>query len=136
MKEVLFCFFVARPRQMKKIIVAIDGYSSCGKSTLAKALARRLHYNYIDSGAMYRAVTYYLLEKNISFSELESMSEEELHNLLNEIEISFHVNPDTKLSEIYLNGEKAESHIRDMRISELVSPVSTIHAIREKLVAI
>jgi CMP/dCMP kinase len=121
---------------MKKIIIAIDGYSSCGKSTLAKALARRLHYNYIDSGAMYRAVTYYFLQKNIFLNQLQTMEEEELNRLLDEIDISFHVNPETKLSEIYLNEEKAEEHIRSMRISELVSPVSAVHAIRVKLVSI
>jgi cytidylate kinase len=121
---------------MKKIIIAIDGYSSCGKSTLAKALARRLHYNYVDSGAMYRAVTYYFLHKNISVAQLQSIKEEELNKMLAEIDIAFHVNPETKLSEIYLNGEYAEQHIRTMEVSQLVSPVSAIHAIRVKLVAI
>jgi CMP/dCMP kinase len=121
---------------MKKIIIAIDGYSSCGKSTLAKALARRLHYNYIDSGAMYRVVTYFLLENNISLQHLQSLSEEEQDIILGKIDITFHVNPKTKLSEIYMNGEKAEQHIRNMRISELVSPVSAIHSVRKKLVHI
>jgi cytidylate kinase len=121
---------------MTKIIIAIDGYSSCGKSTLAKALARILHYNYIDSGAMYRAVTYYLIRKNISVAQLQAMNEDELNKLLDEIDISFRVNPGTKLSEIYLNGEYAEQHIRTMEVSQLVSPVSAIHAIRVKLVAI
>jgi CMP/dCMP kinase len=123
-------------QSMKKIIIAIDGYSSCGKSTLAKALARRLHYNYIDSGAMYRAVTYYILQKKISLTELQLMTDKELSKLLDEIDISFHINPSTKLSEIYLNDENAEPHIRTMEVSQLVSPVSAIHAIRVKLVAI
>ena len=121
---------------MKKIIIAIDGYSSCGKSTLAKALARKLHYNFIDSGSMYRAVTYYVIQKNIPLARLQSMSEAELNKLLDEISITFHVNPETKLSEIYLNGEYAEKYIRSMEVSQLVSPVSAIHAIRVRLVAI
>jgi CMP/dCMP kinase len=123
-------------QSMKKIIIAIDGYSSCGKSTLAKELARRLHYNYIDSGAMYRAVTYYILQKKISLTELQLMTDKELSKLLDEIDISFHVNPGTKLSEIYLNDENAEAHIRTMEVSQLVSPISAIHSIRVKLVAI
>jgi CMP/dCMP kinase len=121
---------------MKKIIIAIDGYSSCGKSTLAKALARRLHYNYIDSGAMYRAVTYYFIQKNIGLKELKQLSEATLNNLLDEIVIAFHVNQDTKHSEVFLNGENIEKPIRSMQVSELVSPVSAISAVRKKLVAI
>jgi CMP/dCMP kinase len=121
---------------MKKIIIAIDGYSSCGKSTLAKALARKLHYNYIDSGSMYRVVTYYFLQKYISLPQLQSMSEAEINTLLDEIKITFHISPDTKLSEIYLNGENAEQFIRSMKVSELVSPVSAIPAVRKRLVAI
>lgn len=85
---------------------------------------------------MYRVVTYYFLRKNISLADLQAMKEEELNKLLKEINIEFHVNPETKLSEIYLNGEYVEEHIRSMEISQLVSPVSAIHAIRVKLVAI
>ncbi len=121
---------------MKRIIIAIDGYSSCGKSTLAKALARKLHYNYIDSGAMYRAVTYYFIHNKTSLSQLQSMKEDELNSLLKNIDIEFHVNPETKLSEIYLNGEYAEQHIRSMEVSQLVSPISALHSIRVKLVAL
>jgi cytidylate kinase len=119
---------------MRQIIIAIDGYSSCGKSTLAKALAHRFNYRYIDSGSMYRVVTYYIQGKNISLSRLSAMNEEELYRLLDEIDITFHNNRDTGLSEIYLNGSNAEQFIRSMRVSDMVSPVSAIPVIREKMV--
>lgn len=118
----------------KKIIVAIDGYSSCGKSTLAKAIAKYLHYNYIDSGAMYRAVTLFMLSKNMSVEMLNALDETEMKEFLSEIKITFHLNPETKLSEIYLNGNNVDAEIRTMRISDLVSPVSAIPAIRKRLV--
>jgi len=118
----------------KKIIVAIDGYSSCGKSTLAKAIAKYLHYNYIDSGAMYRAVTLHMLESKLSIRELNSMSDEEMQDFLSGIKISFHLNPETKLSEIYLNGKNVDKEIRSLEISDLVSPVSAIAAIRRRMV--
>jgi cytidylate kinase len=120
--------------QSKKIIIAIDGYSSCGKSTLAKALARRLHYNFIDSGSMYRAVTLYLIENNISLEQLQSLSPEALETLLDNITITFQVSPATHLSEVYLNGRNVESLIRDLKVSDLVSPVSAIPAIRKRIV--
>ena len=118
----------------KKIIVAIDGYSSCGKSTLAKAIAKYLHYNYIDSGAMYRAVTLHMLDNNLSIGDLNEMNEEQMQDFLSGIKITFHLNPETKLSEIYLNGVNVDSDIRTMRISDLVSPVSAIAAIRKRMV--
>jgi len=117
-----------------KIIIAIDGYSSCGKSTLAKALARSLHYNFIDSGSMYRAVTLFMVENNISLQQLQSYSPAELNDFLDKISITFKVNPGTGFSEVYLNGKNVESSIRDMKISDLVSPVSAISAIRKRMV--
>ncbi len=117
-----------------KIIIAIDGYSSCGKSTLAKALAQKLHYNFIDSGSMYRAITFYLIENNISLDKLKSFSHDELESLLDKINITFQVNSSTGLSEVYLNGKNVERLIRDMKVSELVSPVSAVHDIRTRMV--
>ena len=87
-----------------KIIIAIDGYSSCGKSTLAKALARKLAYSYIDSGAMYRAVTLFVQQHDISLEQLAEMTQKQLEGLMDNIHISFHVNPETGLSEVFLNG--------------------------------
>jgi len=118
----------------RKIIVAIDGYSSCGKSTLAKALARKLNYNFIDSGSMYRSISLYLIENNISLKQLESLSPEELESLLDKIEITFKINPETRLSEVYLNGRNVEPFIRELKVSDLVSPVSAIPAIRKRIV--
>lgn len=120
--------------ERKKIIVAIDGYSSCGKSTLAKAIAKYLHYNYIDSGAMYRAVTLHMLNRNMVVAELNAMDTEQMKAFLNEIKITFHLSPETKLSEIYLNGVNVDNEIRTMSISDLVSPVSAIPAIRKRMV--
>jgi cytidylate kinase len=118
------------------LIIAIDGYSSCGKSTVAKALARRLGLHYIDSGAMYRAVTLYFLQNNIPIP-----SPEELHDftydynaILDKIHISFKYNPDSGFSEVYLNGKNVEEEIRSMEISEQVSHVSALKAVRKRLV--
>src|SRR4051812_15682173 len=116
-----------------KIIVAIDGYSSCGKSTLAKAIAKYLHYSYIDSGAMYRAVTLHMLQRNLTVQDLQGMDTDVMQNFLSEIKITFHINPDSKLSEIYLNGVNVDNVIRAMNISDLVSPVSAIAAIRKRM---
>ena len=120
--------------QSNKIIIAIDGYSSCGKSTLAKALAKNLHYNFIDSGSMYRSITWYLIEQNISLQQLHGLSPQELESLLDNIGITFVVNPATGLSEVYLNGKNVESKIREMKVSDLVSPVSAMPAIRKRMV--
>ena len=117
-----------------KIVIAIDGYSSCGKSTLAKALAKELSYNYIDSGAMYRAVTLYMLEKGLEVTDLQIMDVEKLHEFLHEVNIQFGLNPETGLSEIFLNGRNIESDIRGMNVSDAVSPVSAIAAIRTMMV--
>jgi cytidylate kinase len=119
---------------MSKITIAIDGYSSCGKSTLAKALASKLGYAYVDSGAMYRCVTLYALRKGVikdhSFQEIEILK------LLDEVNLSFKFNPDTKSSETFLNGENVEKEIRQMVVSENVSKVSAIHDVRVKMIAI
>jgi len=118
----------------QKIIIAIDGYSSCGKSTLAKALAKKLAYSYIDSGAMYRAVTLFIQQHDISLSQLEEMTQKQMEGLMDNIQISFHVNPDSGLSEVFLNGLNVEKRIRDLKVSDWVSPVSAIHEIRHRMV--
>lgn len=120
--------------QSSKIIIAIDGYSSCGKSTLAKALAKRLAYRYIDSGAMYRAVTLFVQQHDITLAQLEAMTQKDVEGLMDNIHISFHLNPETGLSEVYLNEVNVEKKIRDLRVSDWVSPVSAIHEVRHRMV--
>jgi len=114
---------------MKKIVIAIDGYSSCGKSTTAKAVAAELGYAYIDTGAMYRAVTLYLLEHAIAFDDLPRV-EQALHDM----HISFKRNRKTGRNELCLDGQIREDEIRQMRISNLVSEVSSIPAVRHAMV--
>lgn len=113
---------------MRKIIIAIDGYSACGKSTTAKEVARILGYRYIDSGAMYRAVTMYFLEHLVALT-----NPKEVERALAQIRISFRVNPQG-VSETFLNGLNVEGDIRTMRISENVSRVSTIREVRHAMV--
>ena len=113
----------------RKIIIAIDGYSSCGKSTLAQALASRLNYIYVDSGAMYRAVTLYFLENSIHLDD-----EEAVHDALQDITITFLYEPGEIRSSTYLNGENVEAKIRDVAVTKNVSPVSTLKAVRKALV--
>jgi CMP/dCMP kinase len=115
---------------MKKIIITIDGWSSCGKSTLAKQLARALGYVYIDSGAMYRAITLYFLRNHINW-----LDPVQVEAALKEISISFRFNEKTAQSEIYLNGENVEYVIRDLVIAEKVSEISTIREVRAFAVA-
>jgi CMP/dCMP kinase len=110
----------------KKIIIAIDGYSSCGKSTLAKQLARELNYRYIDSGAMYRAITLFFLRNHVDWTDKKEVAE-----ALQNIDIEFHSNPSTGESEIYLNGENVEYVIRDLVVAEKVSEVAVIKEIRD-----
>ncbi len=117
---------------MSKITVAIDGYSSCGKSTLAKALAQKLNYNYIDTGAMYRAVTIYCLRNGII--EDHKIDHEKLLVSLNDIEVSFVYNTLTKTSEVFLNGEHVEREIRTMEVANNVSAIASIKPVREKMV--
>lgn len=114
---------------MNKIIIAIDGFSACGKSTTAKAVASILGYHYIDSGAMYRAVTLAFLEKHISFT-----NQKEVVKALNDVQISFHFNK-KGISEVFLNGINVEQPIREMRVAENVSQVSTIKEVRDAMVA-
>lgn len=120
---------------MQKITIAIDGYSSCGKSTIAKALAQRLNYNYIDTGAMYRAVTVYALQNNL-MDNSKKPSFEKLIAALPNIKVVFIFNPHTKSSETYLNGINVDREIRSMEVNENVSKVSTIKEVREKMVAL
>ncbi len=114
----------------QKIIIAIDGYSSCGKSTLANELAKRLKYNYIDSGAMYRAVTLYFLRNNIDFSD-----HGEVLNAIADIHLTFQFNELNRQSEICLNDENVASLVRDMLVSEKVSEVAAIREVRSFAVA-
>ena len=117
---------------MKKIIIAIDGFSSTGKSTIAKQLANKLNYIYVDTGAMYRAVTYFALEHNFigdSFFYSEKLIEH-----LNQITITFKFNTVKGFAEVYLNGKNIEAEIRTLRVSQYVSPVATLSAVRRKLV--
>jgi cytidylate kinase len=111
----------------KNIVVAIDGYSSCGKSTLAKALAKKLHFVYVDSGAMYRAVTLYFLRNLVDITSKKAV-EEALEN----IHLDFHARDYE--THITLNGEEVSNEIRDMKISELVSPVSALKKVRTEMV--
>ena len=117
---------------MKKIIIAIDGHSSCGKSTMAKDLAREIGYIYIDSGAMYRAVTLYCLENGLFTSE--GILTEELKKAMPNIRISFQLNAETQRPDTYLNGEYVEDRIRTMEVSSHVSPVAALDFVREALV--
>jgi CMP/dCMP kinase len=115
---------------MKKIIITIDGWSSCGKSTLAKQLAKELGYLYIDSGAMYRAITLYFLRNNVDWSNTD-----EVDSAIKQIQLQFQFNANSQQSEIYLNGENVEYLIRELIIAEKVSDVAAIKAVREFAVA-
>jgi len=115
-----------------KIVVAIDGHSSCGKSTIAKAVAVRFGYIFIDSGAMYRAVTLFALRHQL-ISE-GTVKEQELIDLLPEIQIDFRYNPEKQKSDTYLNGENVEEEIRQLTVSQNVSPVATIAEVRAAMV--
>lgn len=115
---------------MKKIVIALDGHSSCGKSTTAKQVAAELGYAYIDTGAMYRAVTLYFLDHHVSLTNPKEVSD-----ALNNIDITFHYNPKTGRNETYLNGLNVEDEIRKMYISNQVSEVSVVPAVRHAMVA-
>ncbi len=112
----------------KKITIAVDGYSSCGKSTLAKALAKELDYGYVDTGAMYRATTLYFLRHNIDLD-----NSEDVKNALCHIQIGFKSFEGKNCT--FLNGENVEEEIRGMEVSNKVSPVATISAVRRAMVA-
>lgn len=116
----------------RKIIIAIDGHSSCGKSTIAKAVAIRLGYVYIDSGAMYRAVTLFALRNNLASDG--NVNREKLIGMLPVIHIEFKYNPEAQKSDTYLNGENVEDEIRQLLVSQNVSPVATIAEVRKAMV--
>lgn len=115
---------------MRPIIITLDGFSSCGKSTLARQLANELNYVFIDSGAMYRAITLYFIRRHV-----DRQSAESIHEALGEISLDFRYNPNNCQSEIYLNDENAEALIRDMLVSENVSEVAALKEVREFAVA-
>ena len=106
---------------MKKIIITIDGWSSCGKSTLAKQLAKELNYIYVDSGAMYRAITLYFLRNHVDWTDIT-----EVKKALEDISLDFIYNPKSERSEIFLNDENVEYVIRDLVVAEKVSDVAAI----------
>lgn len=114
----------------KKIIITIDGWSSCGKSTLARQLAKKLGYLYVDSGAMYRAITLYFLRNHIDWTDVK-----EVKKALSELKLDFIVNEKTGVSEIYLNDENVEYVIRDLVVAEKVSEIAAIREVREFAVA-
>ena len=118
---------------MGKITIAIDGYSSTGKSTIAKQLAKALGYVYVDTGAMYRAVTLFAMRKGFVGENIKYVTR--LVDSLEDIELAFQYNEEMGFSEMYLNGENIEKEIRTMEVSRFVSPVAEIEAVRLKLVA-
>lgn len=118
---------------MKKIIIAIDGFSSCGKSTMAKDLAREVGYIYVDTGAMYRAVTLFAMRNDV-FDANENIDEARLKALLPDVKLTFQLNNETKLPEVCLNGECVERDIRTLEVSQHVSPIAALPFVREKLV--
>jgi cytidylate kinase len=113
----------------KKIIIAIDGFSSCGKSTLAKAMAKALEYVFVDTGAMYRAIALYFLRNNIAFNDIAA------NEALHAIELRSKFNSASQKSDMYLNGENVEQEIRTMQVSQKVSEVASIPAVRTFAVA-
>ena len=117
---------------MKKITIAIDGYSSCGKSTMAKDLAKEIGYIYIDSGAMYRAVTLYCIEEGLI--EQEKIDEDKLRNQLPHVKISFRLNPETGRPQTYLNDRLVEEDIRTLAVSSKVSLVAALDFVRAAMV--
>lgn len=118
---------------MKKIVIAIDGYSSCGKSTMAKDLAREVGYIYVDTGAMYRAVTLFAMRNGV-FDADNNIDEARLKALLPDVKLTFKLNSETKLPEVCLNGECVERDIRTLEVSQHVSPIAALPFVREKLV--
>ena len=116
----------------KKIIIAIDGFSSTGKSTIAKLLAKKYNYIYVDTGAMYRAVTLFAQQNN--FVGTDFLNSEALISNLKNISLSFHFNVELGFAEMFLNGTNVEKEIRTLGVSQLVSKVSAISEVRRKLV--
>ena len=118
---------------MKKITIAIDGHSSCGKSTMAKDLAREVGYVYVDTGAMYRSVTLFALRNGLFTAD--GINEEELRKRMPEIHIAFKFNAEAGRPDTYLNGELVEKEIRSMEVSNHVSPIAALGFVREAMVA-
>lgn len=116
----------------KKLTIAIDGYASCGKSTFAKELAKRLNYIYIDSGAMYRVITLYSLQQGLIKNK--TINKNSLLNSLKDIHISFQYEPKDQVFEVFLNGKNQTEEIRSIEVSNNVSPISKIKEVREKMV--
>ena len=119
---------------MKKITIAIDGHSSCGKSTMAKDLARKVGYIYVDTGAMYRSVTLYALRNGL-FNDDDSIKTDELEQQMDNIRITFQLNEETGRPDTYLNGECVEPQIRSLEVSNHVSPIAALGFVREAMVA-
>ena len=119
---------------MKKITIAIDGFSSCGKSTMAKDLAKKIGYVYVDTGAMYRSVTLFAMQNNL-FSKDGSVKTTELEKRMKDIQISFVFNNETGRPDTYLNGELVEKEIRTLEVSSHVSNIAAIPFVREAMVA-
>lgn len=117
---------------MNKIIIAIDGFSSTGKSTIAKQLAKALNYVYVDTGAMYRAITYFAIENQLIGADF--FDSKELVSRLDEIHITFQFNEELGFAEVYLNDMNIEKEIRTLKVSKYVSPVAAISEVRQKLV--
>ena len=118
---------------MKKIVIAIDGYSSCGKSTMAKDLAREVGYIYVATGAMYRDVTLFALRNHL-FGREGNVEAERLEQLMPQVQIAFKLNAETGRPEVCLNGEVVEREIRSLEVSQHVSPVAALPFVRAKLV--
>ena len=119
---------------MSKIIIAIDGHSSCGKSTMAKALAQQVGYIYVDSGAMYRAVTLFALRHHL-FNADGSVKAEQLQSRMSEVKVHFELDPATNLPVTYLNEERVEDEIRTLEVSQHVSPIAALPFVREAMTA-
>lgn len=119
---------------MRKITIAIDGYSSCGKSTVAKGIAKKLGYLFIDSGAMYRAVTLYCLQNNMIRDA--KFNAEEVIKAMGNIHLEFRLNTQTHQSDMYLNDKNVEKEIREMSVSNFVSPISAIKEVRDRIVVL
>ena len=119
---------------MSKIIIAIDGHSSCGKSTMAKALAQQVGYIYVDSGAMYRAVTLFALRHQL-FNADGSVKAEDLQSRMSDVKVHFKLDPATHLPMTYLNEERVEDEIRTLEVSQHVSPIAALPFVREAMTA-
>jgi cytidylate kinase len=121
-----------RNKTMKKITIAIDGFSSTGKSTVAKRLAKALGYVYVDTGAMYRAVTFYAMQNDLISDD--AFDKESLIAHLDQVKVNFKFNENLGFAEVYLNGTNVEQEVRNMEVSQFVSQVATVSEVRQRLV--